>query len=86
MSAGANRWEWAALSLEWGAAASQLLTLLCWLKGNGAWQGGLSLLFLGLAGACWCRFAGDQAVSRFLLGVLWCLLGAALLLKFSVSP
>ena len=43
-------------------------------------------LFLGLAGACWCRFAGDQAVSRFLLGVLWCLLGAALLLKFAVSP
>lgn len=85
MNTGADRWEWAALALEWGAALSQLLTLLCWLKGNEAWQGVLALLFLGLAGASCCRFARAEAVPQFLLGVFWALLGAALLIWFIVN-
>ena len=85
MNAGSDRWEWASLSLEWSAALSQLLTLLCWLKGNGAWRGTLALLFLWLAGACWCRFAREGNEARLLLGVLWALLGTGLLMWFIVS-
>ena len=36
-------------ALEYVIAATQILTVLCLLKGNPAWRGSLSLLFFGIA-------------------------------------
>ena len=44
------------------AGCAELFTILCILKGNPAWMGGLALLLLGMAAGCWYR--GEQYEER----------------------
>ena len=74
-----------ALPLECAAAASQVLTLVCWIRGSGAWRGSLALLFLGLAAAHGWRFARDGCFPRFLLALFLAMTGAALLVWFALE-
>ena len=36
-------------ALEWVIAVTQVLTVMCLVKGNSAWKGCLSILFFGIA-------------------------------------
>ena len=49
-------------ALDLLAGCAELFTILCILKGNPAWMGGLALLLLGMAAGCWYR--GEQYEER----------------------
>ena len=74
------------LAAEALAAASQLLTLLCWLKGNGAWRGTLALLFFWLAAGRFRMFLRNESGPDLVLGITWGLLGLGLLIWFAAAP
>lgn len=40
------------MALEFVIAATQVLTIICLVKGNPAWKGSLALLFIGGAASC----------------------------------
>lgn len=45
-------------ALEYVVAATQVLTIMCLIKGNPAWKGSLSLLFFGVAFLIWFGVTG----------------------------
>ena len=74
------------LAAEGITAAAQLLTLLCWCKGNSAWRGTLALLFLWLALRSFRRFDQADSGPSLLLGAVWALIGLGLLVWFAAGP
>lgn len=72
-------------ALELMTAATQILTVMCLVKGNSAWKGSLALLFFG--GAAELFFKYGQSRQKAYLGVgigLGCI-GLALLVWFGVG-
>ena len=43
-------------ALEWVIAVTQVLTVMCLVKGNSAWKGCLSILFFGIAFALFYQY------------------------------
>ncbi|HIY06877.1 MAG TPA: hypothetical protein H9844_07330 [Candidatus Evtepia faecigallinarum] len=72
-------------ALDFVVAATQVLTVLCAVKGNPAWKGSLSLLFLG--GAAMLFYKYDQYEERPYrqVGVALGLIGLALLIWFGIT-
>ena len=72
-------------ALDFVVAATQVLTVLCAVKGNPAWKGSLSLLFLG--GAAMLFYKYDQYEERpyRLVGVVLGLIGVGLLIWFGIA-
>lgn len=72
-------------ALDFVVAATQVLTVLCAVKGNPAWKGSLSLLFLG--GAAMLFYKYDQYEERPYrqVGVALGLIGLALLIWFGIA-
>ena len=71
--------------LNFMIAATQVLTVLCLVKGNPAWKGSLSLLFLGAAAQLFYKYNqyGDKPYAW--VGTGTGLVGAALLVWFAVT-
>lgn len=70
---------------EFTAAAAQIFTIMCVVKGNPAWRGGLALIFLGMAANMFYRFGQYEAKSFFAGGLLLGAVGTALLIWFGIS-
>lgn len=69
-------------ALDFVIAATQVLTLICLVKGNPAWKGSLALLFIGAATALFYKY--DQYKERLYIqvGVVLGIVGVALLVWF----
>ena len=72
-------------ALDFMIAATQVLTIMCLIKGNPAWKGSLSLLFLGAAAQLFYKYDpyGDKPYAW--VGTGTGLVGAALLVWFAVT-
>ncbi|QIB68107.1 hypothetical protein Ami103574_01730 [Aminipila butyrica] len=72
-------------ALEFMIAASQVLTVICFVKGNSAWKGSLALLFIGIATIFF--YKADKYSERTYgkIGFVVGFMGAALLVWFGIS-
>lgn len=72
-------------ALDFLVAATQVLTVLCVVKGNPAWKGSLSLLFLGVAAMLFYKYSQYKARPYRQVGVVLGLIGLALLIWFGIA-
>lgn len=72
-------------ALDFVVAATQVLTVLCAVKGNPAWKGSLSLLFLGGAAMLFYKYGQYEARPYRLVGVVLGLIGVGLLIWFGIA-
>ena len=72
-------------ALDFLVAATQVLTVLCAVKGNPAWKGSLSLLFFGAAAMLFYKYSQYEARPYRQVGVVLGLVGLALLIWFGIT-
>ena len=72
-------------SLELMTCATQILTVICAVKGNSAWKGSLSLLFFGLAAGLIYKYSMYTEKTYLYVGLVSLLVGTALLIWFAVT-
>ena len=72
-------------ALEWVTAATQVLTVMCIIKGNPAWKGSLSLLFFGCAFGLFYKYSQYEERPYKQVGIALLAVGAALLVWFGIS-
>ena len=72
-------------ALEFVIAATQILTLICLVKGNPAWKGSLALLFIGGAASLFYKYDKYEEKPYMQVGVVLGLIGAALLFWFGIT-
>ena len=72
-------------ALAFVVAATQILTIICLLKGNYAWIGSLSLLFIGAAAQLFYKYHKYEEKPYIQIGVVLGLIGMGLLILFAVS-
>ena len=72
-------------SLELMTCATQILTVICAVKGNSAWKGSLSLLFFGLAAGLIYKYSMYREKPYLYVGLVSLLVGTALLIWFAVT-
>ena len=72
-------------SLEYVIAATQILTIVCLIKGNSAWKGSLSLLFFGVAFALFYKCERYTEKPYRQVGVIFLIIGIALLVWFGIT-
>lgn len=74
-----------ARSLEYVIAATQVLTVMCLIKGNPAWKGSLSLVFFGGAFELFYKYQQYTEKLYRIVGVLFMLVGIAFLAWFAIT-
>ena len=72
-------------SLELMICATQVMTLICAVKGNAAWKGCLSLLFFGVAAALLHKYGAYWERPYLGVGLASLAAGLALIIWFCVS-
>ena len=72
-------------ALEYVIAATQILTVLCLIKGNSAWRGSLSLLFFGIAFMLFYKYQQYTEKPYRQVGMVFLIIGVALLIWFGVA-
>ena len=72
-------------TLEWVTAATQILTVICFFKGNPAWKGILSVLFFGAAFILFYKFKQYKAKPYKYVGAVMFTVGMALFAWFAVT-
>lgn len=72
-------------SLEYMIAATQILTIMCFMKGNPAWKGSLSLLFFGAAFGLFYKYQQYTEKPYHQVGIFLLLIGIALLIWFGIT-
>ena len=72
-------------ALTFVVAATQILTIICLFKGNSAWKGSLSLLFIGAAAQLFYKFHKYEEKPYFYIGVGVGIIGMALMLWFGIT-
>ena len=72
-------------ALEFVIAATQILTIMCLIKGNPAWKGSLALLFIGGAAALFYKYDKYEEKPYLKVGIALGLIGVALLVWFGVT-
>ena len=72
-------------AMEWVIAITQILTIMCAVKGNPAWRGTLSLLFFGVAFTLFYHFKEYEEKPFEQVGVVFLAIGVALLVWFGVT-
>ena len=72
-------------SLELMTCATQILTVICAVKGNSAWKGSLSLLFFGLAAGLIYKYSIYREKPYLYVVLVSLLVGTALLIWFAVT-
>lgn len=73
------------IALELMIAATQILTILCLIKGNPAWKGSLAMLFLGCAASLFYKYDQYEEKPYVQVGIVSALIGIALLVWFAVT-
>ena len=72
-------------ALDFMTAATQVLTVMCLIKGNPAWKGSLSLLFFGGAAQLFYKFEKYGERPYIITGAALGLIGLALLVWFGIT-
>lgn len=72
-------------SLELMICATQVMTLICAVKGNAAWKGCLSLLFFGVAAALLHKYGAYRERPYIGVGLASLAAGLVLIIWFCVS-
>lgn len=72
-------------SLEYVIAATQILTIMCLIKGNSAWKGSLSLVFFGVAFELFYKHQQYTEKLYRQVGVIFLLIGIAFLAWFAIT-
>ena len=72
-------------ALEYVIAATQILTIICLVKGNSAWKGSLSLLFLGAAFGLFYKNQQYTEKPYRQFGVVLLLIGIVLMIWFGIT-
>ena len=72
-------------ALEWVTAVTQILTIMCIVKGNPAWKGTLSILFFAVAFALFYQFDQYREKPFRQVGAAFLIIGMILLVWFGIS-
>ena len=72
-------------ALDFLIAATQVLTVMCLIKGNPAWKGSLSTLFFGGAAMLFYKYDKYGEKQYIQIGIIVGLIGLALLIWFGVT-
>lgn len=72
-------------SLTFVVAATQVLTIICLLKGNLAWIGSLALLFIGAAAQLFYKYHKYEEKPYMQIGAILGLIGMALMIWFAIT-
>lgn len=72
-------------ALEWVIAVTQVLTVMCLVKGNPAWKGCLSILFFGIAFALFYKYGEYQENPFRQVGIVFLIAGIVLLVWFGIT-
>lgn len=73
------------MALEFVIAATQILTLMCLVKGNPAWKGSFALLFIGGAASLFYKYDKYEEKPYMQVGILLGVIGTALLFWFGIT-
>ena len=72
-------------ALDFLVAVTQILTVMCIIKGNPAWKGSLSALFFGGAATLFYKYDQYEEKPYLSVGIGLGLIGAALLVWFGIT-
>ena len=72
-------------AFEWIIAITQVLTIMCIIKGNPAWKGTISILFFGVAFLLFYEFKQYEAKPFKQVGIVFLIIGIALLIWFGIT-
>lgn len=72
-------------ALDFLVAATQILTVMCIIKGNPAWKGSLSTLFFGGAAVLFYKYDKYEEKPYIYVGIVLGLIGLALLIWFGIT-
>ncbi len=72
-------------SLEYVITTTQILTIMCLIKGNPAWKGSLSLLFFGVAFGLFYKYQQYTEKPYRQVGVVFLIIGILLLVWFGIT-
>lgn len=72
-------------ALTFVVAATQILTIICLFKGNSAWKGSLSLLFIGAAAQFFYKYHKYEEKPYLYIGIIVGIIGIALMLWFGIT-
>ena len=72
-------------SLELMICATQILTIICAIKGNSAWKGSLSLLFFGCAAGLIYKYSAYREKPYLYVGLACLAIGVSMLIWFCVT-
>lgn len=72
-------------ALEFIVAATQILTVMCLIKGNPAWKGSLALLFVGGAASLFYKYDKYEEKPYIQVGIGMGIIGLALFIWFGIT-
>lgn len=72
-------------ALDFLVAATQILTVMCIIKGNPAWKGSLALLFIGAAAGLFYKYDKYEEKPYMQVGIVTGLIGTALFIWFGIT-
>lgn len=72
-------------ALDFMIAATQILTILCIIKGNSAWKGSLALLFIGGAAKLFYKYDKYKEKPYIQVGIGLGVIGVALFVWFGIA-
>lgn len=73
------------IALDFMIAATQILTVVCFVKGNSAWIGSFALLFIGGSVQLFYKFHKRADKPYLYVGTLAALVGISLLVWFGIA-
>ena len=72
-------------ALHFMVTVTEILTVICLVKGNSAWKGSLSILFFGLGTGLVYKYFKYKEKPYFVVGMILGLIGAVLLIWFGIT-
>lgn len=72
-------------ALDFMIAATQILTIMCLIKGNAAWRGSFALLFFGAAAQLFYKYEQYREKPYIQIGIVLGLIGVGLFVWFGMT-